>query len=64
MTQTPRHPEPVDAAHVPRFGGIPTFVRMPHVTDPAQLDIALIGVPWDGTGCTAQVNGGQRGNRS
>ncbi len=42
------HPQPVDAAVTPRFGAIPTFMRLPHVTDPARLDIALIGVPWDG----------------
>jgi guanidinopropionase len=42
------NPQPVDAALVPRFGAIPTFMRLPHVTDPARLDIALIGVPWDG----------------
>jgi guanidinopropionase len=32
----------------PRFMGVPTFMRTPHVTDPAELDIALIGVPYDG----------------
>ena len=42
------HPQPVDAALVPRFGAIATFMRLPHVADPAELDIALIGVPWDG----------------
>lgn len=40
--------QPVDAAIIPRFGAIPTFMRLPHVTDPALVDIALIGVPWDG----------------
>jgi guanidinopropionase len=45
---TEHNPQPVDAALVPRFGAIPTFMRLPHVTDPARLDIALIGVPWDG----------------
>jgi guanidinopropionase len=45
---TNSNPQPVDAAMVPRFGAIPTFMRLPHVTDPARLDIALIGVPWDG----------------
>ena len=39
---------PVDAALVPRFADIPTFMRLPAVRDPAGLDIALIGVPWDG----------------
>ncbi len=42
------NPQPVDAALVPRFGAIPTFMRLPYVTDPAAVDIALIGVPWDG----------------
>ena len=40
--------QPVDAAITPRFGDIPTFMRLPHVRDPAEVDIALIGVPWDG----------------
>ena len=40
--------QPVDAALVPRFADIPTFMRLPAVRDPAGLDIALIGVPWDG----------------
>jgi len=50
MNDTPENsnPQPVDAALVPRFSAIPTFMRLPHVTDPAKLDIALIGVPWDG----------------
>jgi guanidinopropionase len=45
---TNSNPQPVDAALVPRFGSIPTFMRLPHRPDPAGLDIALIGVPWDG----------------
>jgi guanidinopropionase len=48
MNDAANNPQPVDAALVPRFGAIPTFMRLPHVTDPAKLDIALIGVPWDG----------------
>ena len=40
--------EPVDAMAMPRFTSIPTFMRLPHVADPAGLDIALAGVPWDG----------------
>jgi guanidinopropionase len=48
MNDDSNNPQPVDAALVPRFGAIPTFMRLPHVTDPARLDIALIGVPWDG----------------
>jgi Arginase family len=42
------NPEPIDASVVPRFAGMPSFMRLPHQPDPAQLDIALIGVPWDG----------------
>lgn len=48
MNLTNSNPQPVDAAIVPRFGAIPTFMRLPHVIDPAAVDIALIGVPWDG----------------
>jgi guanidinopropionase len=48
MTAASDNPQPVDAAKMPRFGAIPTFMRLPHVSDPGELDIALIGVPWDG----------------
>lgn len=40
--------QPVDAAVVPRFAGPATFMRLPYVQNPTELDIALIGVPWDG----------------
>jgi guanidinopropionase len=40
--------QPVDAAEVPRFAGMPTFMRLPIVSDFSQLDIALVGVPFDG----------------
>lgn len=40
--------EPIDAALVPRFAGMPTFMRLPMVTDFSKLDIALVGVPFDG----------------
>ncbi len=40
--------EPIDASAMPRFASLPTFMRLPHVTDPAEVDIALVGVPWDG----------------
>src|SRR5947208_10568703 len=45
---TSNNPQPVDAAIVPRFGAIATFMRLPYVTEPTAVDIALIGVPWDG----------------
>ncbi|AZD09909.1 Arginase/agmatinase/formimionoglutamate hydrolase, arginase family [Pseudomonas chlororaphis] len=41
-------PQPVDAALVPRFAGIASFMRLPVFDDPAQVQIALVGVPWDG----------------
>lgn len=40
--------EPIDAALVPRFAGLPTFMRLPMVSDFSRLDIALVGVPFDG----------------
>ena len=41
-------PEPVDALVHPRFSGIATFMRLPHIPRAHELDIALIGVPFDG----------------
>jgi len=32
----------------PRYCGIPTFMRIPHLTNLSNLDIALVGVPYDG----------------
>ena len=40
--------QPVDAAEVPRFAGHSTFMRLPAVTSSQGLDIALVGIPWDG----------------
>jgi guanidinopropionase len=40
--------QPVDAAVVPRFAGFSTFMRLPAVASAAGLDIALLGIPWDG----------------
>lgn len=42
------HPMPVNALEFPRFAGIPTFMRLPHIPDASRLDVALIGVPFDG----------------
>ena len=42
---------PVSGFDLPRFAGIPTFMRLPHVPPGharfAELDVALVGVPWD-----------------
>ncbi len=40
--------QPVDALVYPRFSGIPTFMRLPIVTDPHLLDVAVVGVPFNG----------------
>lgn len=39
---------PVDAALVPRFAGLASFFRLPVLADPSRVDVALIGVPFDG----------------
>ncbi|MEP9366728.1 agmatinase [Xanthobacter sp. VNH20] len=47
MTDRPRH-LPLSGNDMPRFGGIATMMRLPHIPDPAQLDAGFIGVPLDG----------------
>jgi agmatinase len=39
--------EPADARLAPRYTGVRTFARCPNVTDPAGVDIAVAGVPFD-----------------
>src|ERR1700751_232878 len=48
MSQKSPFPQPLEGTTTPRFAGLPTFMRLPVETDPALLDIALVGVPWDG----------------
>src|SRR5438067_13791098 len=43
-----KFPEPLSGMVVPRFGEVATFMRLPIERDPKKLDIALVGVPWDG----------------
>jgi agmatinase len=38
---------PLDALVIPRFAGIRTFMRAPHVTDLAGVDAAVYGIPFD-----------------
>lgn len=51
MTGGPAKPaktfEPLDSGIVPRFAGIPTFMRLP-IAEPREVEIALVGVPFDG----------------
>jgi agmatinase len=42
----PRY-RPLDAQVIPRFAGIRTFMRAPHVTDLAGVDAAVYGIPFD-----------------
>jgi guanidinopropionase len=42
------YPQPLSGLAIPRFGEVATFMRLPIERDPAKLDIALVGVPWDG----------------
>lgn len=44
--------QPVSGFDLPRFAGIATFMRLPHITFDddriSEVEIGLIGVPWDG----------------
>jgi len=42
--------QPASSLVVPRFGGIATFMRLPHVPldEAKDIDIGLVGIPWDG----------------
>lgn len=44
-TLKPPHHDPMTA---PRYSEIPTFMRAPYIQNPAEVDIAMIGVPFDG----------------
>ncbi len=45
---------PVDPRESPRFAGIKTFMRLPHVTATEGVDVAVVGVPFD-TGASYRV---------
>ncbi|AUC53314.1 agmatinase [Sagittula sp. P11] len=42
---------PVSGFDLPRFAGVPTFMRLPHVGPEhprfAEVDVGIVGVPWD-----------------
>lgn len=52
----PSKPElrPADALRTPRFSGVRTFMRLPHVESAHGVDLALVGVPFD-TGASFRV---------
>ncbi len=39
---------PPDAFETPRFSGPRTFMRLPHVKDLHEVDVAVVGIPSDG----------------
>ena len=41
-------PQPVAGTVVPRFGDVATFMRLPLFRDPSEVEIGMVGVPWDG----------------
>ena len=56
-----QHPQPTDALVYPRFSGLSTFMRLTHIPRGSELDLALIGVPFDGG--TTYRNGARFGPR-
>jgi guanidinopropionase len=53
--------QPLDPNLIPRFAGHPTFMRLPVVSDPREVDIAIYGVPFDGG--SPNRNGSRHGPR-
>jgi len=43
--ETPRGP--VDATRVPRYGGPPTFARLPRLDEVSRADVTVVGLPFD-----------------
>jgi agmatinase len=48
MANNTDHPRPRDAFRSPRFGQPATFMLLPYRRDAAELDVALLGIPYDG----------------
>lgn len=46
MSKPPLY-QPLGGNDMPRFGGIATMMRLPHVTSSAELDACFVGVPFD-----------------
>jgi guanidinobutyrase len=62
---TPDFPQPLGGNEMPRFGGIATFMRLPGVSTPDRLDVAVVGVPFDiGTSNRPGARFGPRGIRN
>ena len=57
--------QPLGGNDMPRFGGIATMMRLPHVPDAQGLDVAFVGVPFDiGTSNRSGARFGPRQIRS
>ncbi|WP_432573319.1 agmatinase [Kineococcus sp. SYSU DK005] len=44
---TPGPRGPVDATRVPRYGGPPTFARLPRLDEVSRADVTIVGLPFD-----------------
>lgn len=47
---------PLDAMVAPRFTGVGSFMRLPQVNDMAEVDAAIVGIPFD-TGVSYRIGG-------
>lgn len=51
MAQSKDRFQPISGMTLPRFAGVPTFMRLPHIgpeeKDIAEVEIGIVGVPWD-----------------
>ena len=57
--------QPIGGNDMPRFGGIATMMRLPHVPNAKELDVAFVGVPCDiGTSNRSGARFGPRQIRS
>ena len=57
--------QPIGGNEMPRFGGIATMMRLPHVPNAKDLDVAFVGVPFDiGTSNRSGARFGPRQIRS
>lgn len=57
---------PVSGMDLPRFAGVPTFMRLPHVPEgherANEVEIGIVGLPWDGG--TSNRPGARHGPRA
>lgn len=48
------HYQPANSLESPRFSGVRTFARLPHVRTTENVDVAIVGLPFD-TGATYKI---------